>query len=251
MLKQLLVLCLLPLPAFSQVVIESSEVVVNTTTGLEDSLTDSAIVLPAGTDALLVCAGTGGNLTNPAATWNTSETLTQVGITTLSGNGADAGVAAFCLLSPTVTTADLVFTFDSIHNAIWMTTHALSDVDQTSCAASMTELDEDVDDAAASTTAVFSELGASGNLGFICTNMVSSNATASNDAAWAEIFESNTGGGAGGSTEDFSFNVISGDLPEAVTVTISETDEHAALYMSVAAAAGAAPSAAVLRRRRM
>jgi hypothetical protein len=241
---------LLSLPVTAQVVIEQSVIEVDTTTSSSADLVETNYVMPVDTDAALVFVGLNANTTNHAVAWNTSETLTLVGSTTPNAALDNAFVAAFCLLQPTVTTADMVFSFDGNSLADWMVIHALSCVDQTSCAASMTELDEDVDDAPASSTAVFAELGAGGNRGFITTNMVSADATASNDAAWAEIFETNTGGGANGSAEDFSINVISGDLPEAVTITISETDEHAALYMSVAAC-GAAPSAAVVRRRRM
>lgn len=240
-----LLLLALSFGAQAQFVLEGNQIG-STSTAFNNStpLSTGSLALPAGTEALIAITSTEASmlLANFSVDWNTSEAFTQQSDVNESSSGAtDVELAVWCLISPTITTstADWSVTTGSIDVA-WIVLLAVSNVDTTNCGTVIGELAEDIDNAASASTAVFSSAGTSGNGGIVvCSGAGDDSSPMSNDQTWTELYDTNTGGGAG-NTSDLGIYVAYDTDPfaTAITVTLGATDEHVCGYYSVTAAAG-------------
>ena len=233
--------------AFSAHAVEregSGSAVTSVTFAAGTPLTITSLVVPTGTEMLVAVVGTGsdmGSVTDDVD-WHAGEKLSKVGETVASGNVADVWVSVWCLMNPTIDTANLYAEPASgSNNKAWLVAVMYSDVPDDTCANIWTLLDTDEDDAGASATSVFASAGTAGNTAFLaCGANGEVSSPWSDNASFSSIVNSVTGGGQNNAS-DHAFYVadkIAG-LATAVTATNSRdpTDEHSCIFMEIATAA--------------
>lgn len=248
MLKRFWPLMLLPFTVNAAVVHEGTNVVVDSVAFDNGSpLTMTSWAMPAGTEAIVAFTGLRANMASAdlSVNWDsagTPEALTAVhDVNDSSSSSADVQLDVWCLISPTVQTANLeLSTTSGTGDNAWLVVIAYSGIDTTSCANLVSELAEDIDNAAASNTAVFASAGTAGDAGLVvCTGVGADTTPASNNQTWTERHDTDTGGGAGGASDQGIYVAENLDpFPSAITVTLGATDEHSCGYYSITAAAG-------------
>ena len=198
---------------------------VRTVTGTSHSFSHT---VPTGCDLLIVCAGAQASASvTGTPSWD-GNNLTLINQTTSSAGNADANNWCYGLLSPSNATGTLSLAFLANNEAAWVACVNFAGTDTASIAAATNFVTEDVNDAETSTS-VHASGGSSGNALLFVGNFVGADGSpATNNASFTEIYDTDTGGGAG-NNNDFSCYIaelLSG-LPSAIVVTWGATDENA------------------------
>lgn len=201
--------------------------------------TDASIshTVNSGTTLLVVSVFLRADITVTAGpTWNTTETMTIIDQTTSSGNGNDMHVYSYGLVNPTATTDTVSITVDSDNAAISVAVNYIG-TETASVAAATNFLAEDVNDGGTSSS-VFSSAGSAGNCLYLAGDAFGQDMSpASNTASFTELFDAATGPSSSQDIAGYVADLLN-NAPQAVTINWSVTDENAAHYIEIVAAAG-------------
>ena len=201
---------------------------------------DLNLTVGAGT-SILVCSFNGAaNGSKPTGLiWSGDENFGPVGAS-VSTDAGDAYLGVWALVSPTVETGVVAWTFDgAVSSAAFGCVGYGGSV--TSSVAAATNIDTFVENVTASSTTVLSSFGSAGNaylaLGSACGSDMS---PASNASSFTERADSDSGGAGStcGTTGDNAYYFADNlTAPAAVTVTWSTSDENAGVQVEIVAAA--------------